>query len=71
VHNRSNFAKQIELVFGEWRARGNMLVYCKQGANRSVAFVILLIAVLTGRTAEEVRWDCRENTAFSGYIDVT
>jgi predicted protein tyrosine phosphatase len=60
VH-RQQFAELIEEIFSEWRDNGNLLIYCKQGANRSVAFAILMICVLTGRPAEEVRMysDCR------------
>ena len=52
--NRRRYADQVVAVLEQWHQHGTCLVYCKQGANRSAAFVVLMIAAMTGQRAAEV-----------------
>jgi hypothetical protein len=47
---RMHIAERAFRFWAEIRRHGRVLVYCRQGANRSIAWVLLSICLATGRS---------------------
>ena len=52
-HWEARAVAAVKNFFAFWRSRRRVLIYCRQGANRSAAMVCLVMSAACGRTARE------------------
>ena len=53
LHWEDRAIAAVKNFFAFWRSRRRVLIYCRQGANRSAAMVCLVMSAACGRTARE------------------